>query len=291
MTKSITPESTLSNLSDEIELSSPGSKVTYSTIDGSMLPESVFTFNNLRNTPFIVNVNDEKFILNLSKNFTLNKEEFDVESRLAPNEETFYVYCKSIGIPNKDSEVLGSFLYKMYESLPDHADQGHLISTQSIKNSMFNALSGFRSITNNEWGTSRTSILKNILSTKEKELEKLSEMKEKLDKKALRRANLMLYMGGSVLLAQFSFIVGGTYFLYCWDVMEPMAYLMLTSNLTLGFGYYWWTNDELDFQPLQGKFKSRIALAIYRNHKFDYPMFKQLESEVLALRELINKSV
>lgn len=73
--------------------------------------------------------------------------------------------------------------------------------------------------------------------------------------------------------------------------MEPMAYLMLTSNLTVGFGYYWWKNREFDFNDLQGEFKTKIASKFYKRAKFDYGHFKKLQAEVTALRELINKSV
>lgn len=250
-------------------------------MDGSFLPASKYTLSYLKNMPFVMQAGAQKFIFNQVDSSNVSRE--------IENEAGFNAYCKSIGIPNKDSDVLSSFLHRMYESLPDQTGTGNPISNQNIKSNIFNSLSSFGKFPDNQWGTSRISSLKNILAKKEKELITLNTQKLALDKKAYSRANLMLYLGGTTLIGQFAFIVSGTYLFYCWDVMEPMAYLMLTSNLTAGFTYYWWNHDELEFEPLQGRFKSRIANKIYKRSGFDYIGFKELESEVKALRELINR--
>lgn len=226
---------------------------------------------------------------NIIVNFSSTEESMKIMDRddiFEPNEESFHLYCKSIGIPNKSSDILSSFLDKAYTSISRER-----VTTDEIKASIFNALGVFRSLSTNRWGTTKVPELKRILNQREKELIAMHDRKLQLDKAALRRANLILYLGGTIMISQFSFIMGGTYLFFCWDVMEPMAYLMLTSNLATAFGYYWWSHTELDFEPLQGRFKSKIAKGIYRRNKFDYYKFKQLQDEVIELRDLINHSV
>lgn len=265
------------------------SNVDFYSVDGmpgeSILPksENLSTFENI---PFLLTVDGkDSFVVNLSERHTgINR--ISREDIFEPNEEAFHMYCKSIGIPNKSSETLSAFLDKVYAAIPTQT-----ASTEDIKGSIFNALASFRSLPKNQWGTTKVPELKKILDEKEAKLVEMNIIKEKLDKKALRRANLLLYTGGTVMFAQFSFIMGGTYLYFCWDVMEPMAYLMLTSNLTVAFGYYWLNKTELDYQPLQDRFKSRIALRFYRRNQFDYDLFLKLRDEVIDLRNIINNSV
>ena len=212
--------------------------------------------------------------------------EHKLHKEMQKDEKGFHDYCKSIGIPSKDSSSLALFLHRTYNSLPE----GNLTSDQ-IKLYILNSLNSFKSLPDNRWNTFRVSELKSILVDREKELANLHVTKQKLDKRALRIANSALYLGGSVLVGQFCFIVGGTYIFFCWDVMEPMAYLMLTSNLTIAFFYYWMRELDLGFESLQGRFKNAFVSRIYKRNKFDFAKFQQLEQDVMDLRELINKSV
>lgn len=66
----------------------------------------------------------------------------------------------------------------------------------------------------------------------------MKELKERLDKKALRRANTMLFFGGSVMVSQFTFIAWGSFIEYSWDIMEPFSYMILLGNFTASFYYY-----------------------------------------------------
>jgi len=281
---------TLSSLEESIrEGDSSISTVEFNTVDQgpnvSFLRKSEH-FRDHEDTPFLMTLdNTETYVIKLGEGHSAVKHT-NKDDIFEPNEESFYMYCKSIGIPNKNSEILAAFLDKTYNGIPSLKSK-----TEDIKSNIFNSLAAFRSLPENKWNTSKASELKKILDKKEKELVTQNFIKEGLDKKALRRANSILYLGGSVLMGQFWFIMSGTYFYFCWDVMEPMAYLMLTSNLTVGFGYYWWTRSEFDFEPLQGKFKSRIARKIYIKNKFDIEEFQELKGDVVELRALINNSV
>lgn len=281
---------TLLDLENAIKTSDDKIKeVHFHSIDGglsdSFLPKSE-SLNSLENTPFFVRINnDHSYVISLGQKHSPIKQVTRADI-FDPNEEAFHLYCKSIGIPNKDSETLASFLDKTYKAIPSQ-----IVSTEDLKTSMFNALASFRSFPKNRWGTTRTAELKKILEQKEKDLVAMHQQKERLDKSALRRANAILYLGGTILIGQFSFIMGGTYLYFCWDVMEPMAYLMLTSNLAAAFTYFWWSHSELEFQPLQGRFKNAIARGIYRRNNFDYYKFKQLQTDVIELRDIINTSV
>lgn len=72
-------------------------------------------------------------------------------------------------------------------------------------------------------------------------LTKMSEISEKLmkiDKKATFRSKIVGYGFASVILAELGIISVGTFSILSWDIMEPISYLMLLGNYTMGFGWY-----------------------------------------------------
>lgn len=90
----------------------------------------------------------------------------------------------------------------------------------------------------NKYGSNNISELKRILVDKEEELKILHEKKTLLDKRAMRKANVILSMGAIIMFSQFTFITLGTTVYYSWDTMEPIAYLMGMANFSVAFTYY-----------------------------------------------------
>ena len=84
----------------------------------------------------------------------------------------------------------------------------------------------------------KVSDIERMLETRQKELITLNKTKQALDKKADFRARMLLNLGSTIFLGQFSFIVGGTFVFYSWDIMEPIAYTMMLGNFTTAFFFY-----------------------------------------------------
>lgn len=93
-----------------------------------------------------------------------------------------------------------------------------------------------------------------------------------------------MYCGLSVLVAEFAFITMGTFYFFCWDIMEPVAYLMGTGNTLAAFALFILRNLELSAGSLQEALKSRFARRLYRRKKFDMEQFEALEQEISSLR-------
>ena len=88
-------------------------------------------------------------------------------------------------------------------------------------------------------------------------------MKKKLDHKAEKRANRLVYCGLSVLVAELAFISTGTFYYFCWDIMEPISYLMGVLNTFAGFSVFAIKNMELNAESLNEAFKNRFARRLY----------------------------
>ena len=66
-------------------------------------------------------------------------------------------------------------------------------------------------------------------------------------------------MGSVRALAQFSLIFFGTFHYLCWDVMEPVCYLMTFANFTGGFFFYIKMKDDLELTNLHDILTERFT--------------------------------
>lgn len=98
-------------------------------------------------------------------------------------------------------------------------------------------------------------------------------------------------MGSSIFMAQFGFIMSGTFVFYSWDVMEPISYVMMLGNFTVGMGFYAANKDELQLITLRQMLAKRFARGLYRRKGLDIKRVETLEKEIRELRELLHKAV
>ena len=119
-----------------------------------LIKPSIWTFSSVHRVPHTF---EEK------KAYIKEELAHRAVKEMEKNEKGFHDYCKSIGIPSKESRNLAIFLNRTYNSLP----RGNLTSDQ-IKQYILYSLESFKSMPNNRWGTNRVSELKRILTEKEK---------------------------------------------------------------------------------------------------------------------------
>ncbi len=84
-------------------------------------------------------------------------------------------------------------------------------------------------------------------------------------------------MGSTVFLAQFGFIMSGTFVFYSWDVMEPISYVMMLGNFTVGMLFYAANKDELQLVTLRELLANRFARGLYRRRGLDIERLETLE--------------
>ena len=80
---------------------------------------------------------------------------------------------------------------------------------------------------------------------------------------------MVLWAGSFVGVAQFAFIFAGTFHYYCWDIMEPVCYLMTFANFTTGFAFYLKIEEELEMDNLSQILTNRFTLKACKNQGID----------------------
>ena len=149
----------------------------------------------------------------------------------------------SIGIPATEATLLAEFIEKLEEKVKviKMQDNDPNISRSELEEAVEKAMLHFaeyQKSTDHDPQYNSHAYVSKMLLEKQDRLAVLQSKKKILDGKAERRANSLVYCGLSVLLAEFSFITVGTFYFFCWDIMEPIAYLMGTGNTLAAFALY-----------------------------------------------------
>lgn len=66
--------------------------------------------------------------------------------------------------------------------------------------------------------------------------------------------------------------------------MEPIAYIMLFSNFTLGFFFYILLKKDFELGTLREILNKRFASKMYRRKGFEISNVEKLEAEITELR-------
>jgi Mitochondrial calcium uniporter len=83
--------------------------------------------------------------------------------------------------------------------------------------------------------------------------------------------------------------MGNTFVFYSWDIMEPISYVMLLANFTVGAMFYATNKKDMQLQTLSEILAGRIASRIYRKRKLNIKRVEELEEEINRLRSHMNK--
>lgn len=77
---------------------------------------------------------------------------------------------------------------------------------------------------------------------------------------------MLLALGSLIMVGQFAFITSGTFVFYSWDIMEPIAYIMMFTNFTTAFLYFNMKKRSMELSNLKGILSERFALKKYKRN-------------------------
>ncbi|CDW84477.1 UNKNOWN [Stylonychia lemnae] len=262
--------------------------IQFYTLDGAIIPKSEL-LNHRDNIPFILTLRkvDTKMIysyaLNLNSKFSIvhNYEEQNKQS-----EESYLQYTLGIGLPKYSSFLLANFANKLHHSYP----KTRTVKTEDILKGLQQTMNYYRSVGHDK-SLLKVSEIEKLIDQKQRELVKLNEKRSQLYKKADFRAQLLLFSGSSIFIAQCACIMSGTFIYYSWDIMEPISYLMMFANFTVGVFYYALFKKDLELGTLRESLAKRFSSRLYRRHGLDVERLELLESEIIELRQILNKSI
>lgn len=123
--------------------------------------------------------------------------------------------------------------------------------------------------------------------------QRLLSIKETCDKSAYRRAFRLAYGMLSIFLTEFAIMVYGTYFMFSWDIMEPISYLLGSIDVICGYGFYTYFRRNYSANDLVGAVKGTLANRAYKRMQFNQEELAECERQLgmYQLRLLAVKSM
>lgn len=129
----------------------------------------------------------------------------------------------------------------------------------------------------------KTPVEEQEVEAKVEEFRELQEIRSQFEKKALRRADMALWGSAGLLGGWWGFTAYGTWWLWSWDVMEPVTYMVTYSVVCLGYIYFLTTKTEYTFTGLRTRISRRShRKMLEREPGFDHEKYQELEQWMRA---------
>ncbi|KAF4664994.1 Lactation elevated protein 1 [Perkinsus olseni] len=127
------------------------------------------------------------------------------------------------------------------------------------------------------------------LTALEDQRRRLLALQEEIRSLALRKTNKYA-IGGVVLFSvEWALVYYGTYFLYGWDVMEPITYLLALLDVIVTYGFFMLWREDYSPKTLQQVIYSRHERKLSESRGFDSELQQAVEREIRLLEERLKK--
>ncbi|EAN97585.1 hypothetical protein TcCL_NonESM06542 [Trypanosoma cruzi] len=131
----------------------------------------------------------------------------------------------------------------------------------------------------------RESHLRPLLIQKRHALQQMTEIKTRCEAVALRYANY--YAAGLFVLltAQAVTLFYWVYFLFDWNLVEPMTYLLGYGGVWVAIACYATTQRDFTYEACMEMIAAYYISRLYRQNNFDLQLWQRLTAEVRLLEE------
>jgi hypothetical protein len=74
--------------------------------------------------------------------------------------------------------------------------------------------------------------------------------------------------------------MAGTFVTHSWDIMEPISYMVMLGNFTVGMLFYAKNKEEFELTTLQEMISRKFAKGLYCRNRIDIAKLEELEREI-----------
>ncbi|KAI4879546.1 hypothetical protein NFI96_028569 [Prochilodus magdalenae] len=127
--------------------------------------------------------------------------------------------------------------------------------------------------------------LKQKLDILKQELMPLEEMKSRLDLRAERRSSSVLWAGLALLSVQGGALAWLTWWVYSWDVMEPVTYFITYSTSIGIYAYYVLTKQDYVYPDAKDRQFLHYFYKGARRQQFNVRKYNRLKDELSLVEE------
>ncbi|XP_061565832.1 calcium uniporter regulatory subunit MCUb, mitochondrial-like [Cololabis saira] len=117
------------------------------------------------------------------------------------------------------------------------------------------------------------------------QLQPLEEVRVELAKEAETRASLMGWVGLAYLSLQGGFLGYLTWYVFAWDIMEPVTFFISLTTSMVFFGYYLLTRQDFVYPQVRDRHFLQFFYKTASVKKFDVQKYNQLKDELSKVDE------
>jgi len=122
------------------------------------------------------------------------------------------------------------------------------------------------------------------LKEEEDNAERLRSIEEECENIARKKANLAAYGSIAFFVGEFAFMGYGTFFLYSWDIMEPLAYMLGLVDVIAGYSFYAYYRTNYSAADLTQSFRKAAIRKVYECHQVNEVELPEAEERIRHLR-------
>lgn len=111
-----------------------------------------------------------------------------------------------------------------------------------------------------------------------KQYQTLRATKHELRNQANRKAKIIFAMGIAILALQIFLVIYGVYYIYSWDIMEPIVFFWQFAGGLVLASTFLWLKSRHDYGKLLGIVATKIEMRSYKRNGFDIREYKRLKA-------------
>jgi len=128
-----------------------------------------------------------------------------------------------------------------------------------------------------------------LLKDLRQEFSSLDTLYQSMDGRAQRHAKRVLFTGLVALTSQFAVYAHLTWFVFSWDVMEPITFFVSQAAAILFYSYFAFCKRDFSYDELFNFFHSRKLNGLLRNSGFNKERHAELAERIRETESMLEK--
>jgi len=225
--------------------------------------------------------------------FVKLKQKIQNDQRKSMSVQDFYTLCKEEGLQQPQAD-------RLVQSLSDSGTLLHFPNSTNtkLKDTIFLRPQDLNTAVHSLLDQNTPASLKLEADATQAEIDTLNEQlaplkkqREDLERKANRRANVVIFSGLGYCVVQFLAIGRLTWWELSWDVMEPVTYMLTFATALIGYGFFVLTGSEYSYEGLKRNIKDRRFEALVKKTGFDEIQYQRIKRAIATKEGVLHSTL
>ncbi|KAM5338489.1 calcium uniporter regulatory subunit MCUb, mitochondrial [Glossophaga mutica] len=121
------------------------------------------------------------------------------------------------------------------------------------------------------------------------QLQPLEQMKARIEARSEAKTRRLLWAGLALLSVQGGALAWLTWWVYSWDIMEPVTYFITFANSMVFFAYFIVTRQDYTYSAIKGRQFLHFFHKKSKQQHFDVAQYNKLKEDLAKAKESLNR--